>query len=177
MAAQSVHVKHLIDDDPATPVGAKRNGLMASSSAEWVAFLDDDDLLDPHHIATLLEGEADVIVPHCRFIGPPLPLGFYNRPYDRKDLREHGIFPITVLARREAVLDAGGFGEGRYEDWDLWNVMADAGASFEVIPLITWTYRTNGPGRSRPKPSVVLKTKSIVARSMPAIYARVRSKP
>lgn len=156
VAAQTVAVAHLIDADDRRPVAEKRNRLMRQATTEWVAFLDDDDLLDQDHIETLLGHDADVIVPHCRFIGPPLPpvaccAGYYNRPYDRDDLRQHGIFPITVLARREAILDVGGFGDGLYEDWDLWNAMADAGARFEVVPEVTWSYRRTGGGRSRPR--------------------------
>lgn len=154
VAAQTVAVQHLIDDDPKRSVADKRNRMISAASTDWVAFLDDDDILDPIHVETLLGGEADVVIPHCRFLGPPLPAidccpGYYNRPFDREDLRQHGIFPITVLARREAILGAGGFGDGKYEDWDLWNAMADAGATFEVVPVVTWTYRRTGMGRSR----------------------------
>lgn len=156
VADQTVPVHHLIDDHPDRPVAEKRNRLIRAADTEWVAFLDDDDLLDSIHVETLLGHDADVVVPFCRFSGPPLApvnccAGYYNRPYDRDDLRQHGIFPITVLARRDAILGAGGFGDGIYEDWDLWNAMADAGATFEVVPTVTWTYRRTGAGRSRPR--------------------------
>jgi hypothetical protein len=63
-------------------------------------------------------------------------------------LYEHGIFPLTVLARRQAVLGAGGFhADDKYEDWSLWNRMADQGARFVVVPKETWTYRTSTADR------------------------------
>jgi hypothetical protein len=148
VAAQTAPCAHLIAVDASSTVAEARNRLVAAATTEWVAFLDDDDLLDPDHLDTLLEhaGDADVVIPYCRFDGPPLPEKFCNRPYDRRALRQHGIFPITVLARRQAVLDAGGFG-GRWEDWDLWNRMADAGARFVTVPKATWTYRTSTADR------------------------------
>lgn len=131
---------------------ALRTALVRSALTEWVAFLDDDDLFDVGHLGILLSAArrgADVVIPHCRFDGPPLPPQYYNQPFDRETLRQRGIFPITVLARRLAILAAGGFRtEDRYEDWSLWNRMADDGARFVVVPRVTWTYRTGHPSRT-----------------------------
>lgn len=129
---------------------AVRNTLLEATTTEWVGFLDDDDILDRHHLDTLASAadRADVIGSYCRFSGDSIPAQFCNRPYDRKALRRHGIFPITVLARRQAVLAAGGFGQERYEDWALWNRMADQGCRFEIIPIVTWTYRLGHGNRT-----------------------------
>lgn len=129
-----------------------RTLLVGSASTEWVAFLDDDDLLDADHLERLAEvagPDVDVAYSWCR-LDPPGAIGdqFYNQPYDRQALRRHGIFPITVLARRAAILDCGGFRpEDRYEDWALWNRMADRGARFACLPEPTWTYRFHGRGQ------------------------------
>lgn len=147
VVAQTRPVAHLIGIDAGQGVAEVRNALVRAANTEWVAFLDDDDLLDLHHVETLLGHDADVVIPHCRFDGPALPEGYCNRPYDRGALRRHGIFPITVLARREAVLDAGGFPTVGWDDWGLWNAMADAGCRFEVVPEVTWTYRTSTADR------------------------------
>lgn len=139
-----------VDNDGVGPA-AIRNALLQCVSTEWVAFLDDDDLLDPDHLETLASADLDnldVVIPHCRFSDQTIPAKYCNRPYDRDALRQHGIFPITVLARRAAILDAGGFGDERYEDWALWNRMADNGCRFEVIPRITWTYRLGHGNRT-----------------------------
>lgn len=136
--------EHLIAVDYASCGPAiLRNQLIASTSCDWIAFLDDDDRLDPHHLDTLAaySDTADVIIPHCRFDGPPIPKGYYNRPYDRRDLSRHGIFPITVLARKQALIAGGLFDAAdRFEDWSLFNRMADNGARFLVVPVVTWSY-------------------------------------
>lgn len=146
VSAQTCSSAHLIGIDASRGVAEVRNALVRAARSEWVGFLDDDDLLDDDHVETLMDyaADADIIIPHCRFKGPALPDGYYNRPYDREELRAHGIFPITVLVRRDAVLDVGGFPEnGVYEDWELWNTLADDGARFVVVPSVTWTYRTD----------------------------------
>lgn len=149
VAAQTVPAAHLIAVDAGHGVAEVRNQLVAAATSEWVAFLDDDDLLDPNHLETLLAHAAghDVVIPHCRFDGPPLPEQFCNRPFDRQTLRRHGIFPITVLARRQAVLDAGGFPTEGWDDWELWKRMDRRRARFTVVAETTWTYRTSTPDR------------------------------
>jgi glycosyltransferase involved in cell wall biosynthesis len=129
-----------------------RNHLLRSVATEWVAFLDDDDLLDENHLEVLLEhgnrADADVVIPYCRFSDQDIPPKYCNREYDREALRQHGIFPITVLARTDAIRLAGYFGSERYEDWALWNRMADMGAFFMVVPEVTWTYRLGHGNRT-----------------------------
>lgn len=175
---QTVRVDaHLIDRRRRVPVATKRNNLLTATKAEWVAFLDDDDLLDPDHLETLLDRDADVVVPYCRFDGPPLPPGHYNRPFDAQTLREHAIFPITVIARREVVLDAGGFPNRHCEDYWLWRAMLDAGATFEVVPKVTWTYRTAGEHRrsNGGKPSTYARARYFATRRLPEILKQNRS--
>jgi cellulose synthase/poly-beta-1,6-N-acetylglucosamine synthase-like glycosyltransferase len=149
--AQPKHHWVAMDHDLIGPA-MLRNDLVYKAETEWVAFLDDDDLLYPHHIETLLKTayaeDADVVIPYCDFIGPPLPAGYCNVPFDRKTLRRHGIFPITVLAKRQSIVDHGGFDpKDRYEDWALWNRMADNNCKILVVPEVTWTYRTEHPAR------------------------------
>lgn len=151
VAAQTHSARHVVEldmfgDGPA----ATRNSLLERIDSEWIVFLDDDDTLDPTFIERLAlrSSDADVVIPYCRFDGPPLPPRYCNQPYRRNRLRNHGIFPITVLARRQAVIDAGSFDPAdRYEDWALWNRMADRGARFVTVPEILWTYRTGHDDR------------------------------
>lgn len=172
----------MIFSDSVRSLGEKRNRLIEACDTQWVAFLDDDDTLFPHHIETLLSGTADVVVPHCRFAGPVIPRpdcceGKYNRPFDRQHLNVHNLFPVTVLARREAVLDVGGFPTDRIgpEDWALWKKMNATGATFQVIPEVTWTYHTRGSGRMTGPSSFVNRAKQSTARRFPRMYRKFRS--
>jgi hypothetical protein len=87
------------------------------------------------------------VVPWCRFAGRTIPRKYHNpRWFDRDALRAHGCFPITVLARAERVRAVGGFPDTRWEDWSMWNALADDGARFVVVPEVLWTYRLDGDG-------------------------------
>lgn len=142
--------------DIGEPMGPARlrNAALQSAMQPVVAFLDDDDTMDAVHLDVLahlmIEHNADLAYSFCRFDGPPINPIFVNQSYDREVLREHGIFPITVLARRAAILDCGGFREeDQYEDWSLWNRMADNGCTFACVPEVTWTYRTGHESRTK----------------------------
>jgi glycosyltransferase involved in cell wall biosynthesis len=118
-------------------VSVARNIGLAHVDTPWVAFLDDDDIWGPGHIAGLLEAargsglsihriglvygghlvtDAQRHVTHVRIAGPEdsLPGG----------LGEENLIgtPSGVLMPREAVLHAGGFDEhlAIVADWDLW---------------------------------------------------------
>jgi glycosyltransferase involved in cell wall biosynthesis len=129
---------------------------MTRLSCEWVAFLDDDDLLDPTHIERLLdaalEAEADLAFSWHRREGSTPAV---ERVPEWSDyaygvmLGGRNLIPVTVLARREAVLAAGGFWpEDRYEDHALWLRMLARGSQFTVVPEETWTYRMLGGNRT-----------------------------
>jgi type III secretory pathway component EscS len=131
-----------------------RNMAIQATKQSYVAFLDDDDVLDNVHLDVLahvlVEHDADLAYSFCRFDGPEINPIFVNQVYDRETLREHGIFPITVLVNRSSLLDCGGFNEeDQYEDWALWNRMADNGCRFACVPEVTWTYRTGHESRTK----------------------------
>jgi glycosyltransferase involved in cell wall biosynthesis len=149
--AQTVPCELLIGHDGTGRGPARvRNSLLAVVTTPWVVFLDDDDLLDPEFVRTLLDhsGDADVVIPWCRFSGRTIPRKYHNPlGFDREQLRRHGCWPVTVLARTQTVLDVGGFPkDARYEDWEMFNRLADNGARFTVVPRELWTYRLDGGG-------------------------------
>jgi glycosyltransferase involved in cell wall biosynthesis len=135
---------------------ATRNRALAKVCTEWVAFLDDDDELYPDHLLRLaryarLSG-VDVVYPG--WDGPD-PTGMFGQPFDPVLLRRANYIPVTVLARTQAVRDAGGFqphpdeSGDPCEDWGLWLAMVDRGARFGHLPVRTW--RCN-PGGTRGRP-------------------------
>lgn len=131
---------------------AIRNRLASGATTEWLAFLDDDDLLDPHHLQTLAAGAregADVAYTWCRVEGGD---GWNpNSHFDGARLEGENFIPVTAAIRTSLFHQVGGFPDGPvYEDWELWRVAYRAGARFVCIPEVTWSYRLlngNRPGR------------------------------
>lgn len=144
---------------------AVRNQLAASAyDCEWLAFLDDDDVLYPHHLERLVAaGEAqaaDLVYPWCDVEGRS---DGWNpsRLFDADALRQGNYVPITCLVSRRTFDRMGGFrqyeqwspemqsfdggGFRGHEDWDLWLRMLDAGCTFVCVPERTWRYRLH-PG-------------------------------
>ncbi|MEK6288855.1 MAG: glycosyltransferase [Acidobacteriota bacterium] len=128
-----------------------RNGMAASTDADWLAFVDDDDLIDPEHLEVLARHSVgfDIIYSDCRVVGAEVP--WKVRQFDLQAVRQANYVPITVLMRRELFLELGGFHLDRGpigEDWDLWIRAGEAGARFRFVPQVTWTYRLHSGSRT-----------------------------
>lgn len=123
---------------------AMRNKLLEAASTEWVAFLDDDDLMLPWHLEVLWNSRdgADIIHSDCLVEG--LEKHWQPRPYNLEEIRKKNYISITVLAKRSTLLNAGGFRPVRYPDWDMWVRLGEAGARFAFVPKTTWIYRVRG---------------------------------
>lgn len=155
--AQTVPVVHLVrvDVDGVGPA-VIRSELLDEAQTDLVAFVDDDDLVDPDHVEILLDAlgntGADLAWSYHRCEG----LGAPKTPRPRSDaatleqLRTgRNCIPVTVLARREAIEDAGGFQPSdRYEDYALWLRMLELGHRFTLVKRETWTYRFLGDNRT-----------------------------
>lgn len=144
-----------------------RNVALAQIITEYVAWLDDDDVLLPNHLEvcerTALETGADLVYPGMIVEGgrDPLatpvngvlrdPFGVPFGPEQEHHLRTRGNFiPVTNLMRTEVAIAAGGFPQPRSaefaeeEDYGLLLRMLDAGAKFVHVPVRTWRYRIHG---------------------------------
>jgi glycosyltransferase involved in cell wall biosynthesis len=134
---------HLVqlDADGAGPA-AVRNRLAAEVRTEWTLFLDDDDLLYPNYLGTVLPylPAADVVYTAWDLTGAtdPQPEPFF----DEIVLRHHNVIPVTACVRTDMFRAVGGFPLGEdLEDYRLWLKLLDAGARFANIPVIAWHYR------------------------------------
>lgn len=149
--------RHLVmlDADAAGPA-IIRNLLIRQARTDWVAFLDDDDVLHDDHIEALCgaldDTGADLAFSwHTTTGAVPLVPRFDEWNSEAVAYMHAGInvVPVTVLARRSAILDAGGFNPAdRYEDYSLWLRMLDNGSTFVCVPRETWTYRMLGGNRT-----------------------------
>jgi hypothetical protein len=167
---QTMECQHLIGLDSPTcttdgvTIGyagpaALRNLLLAQAArfgCEYVAFLDDDDLIDPDHVETLLAAmqtdDSDLAMSWYRREGhaPETP-----RFYTWDDwclgtmLGGRNLIPITIVAKLDSILNAGCFHKAdRYEDYSLWLRMLQNDARITVVPRETWTYRQLGENRT-----------------------------
>lgn len=141
---------------------ATRNRGLASVTTEWVAFLDDDDELMPHHVRHLLsacrEHAADVAWGWYDVVGGGDPFPHYRgRQYD--PAQPH-VVPITYLARADLALAAlaatGGFqfdgsagGSWDVQDMPLLNAMYElSGGRFWASEVTTWLWHHHGRNTS-----------------------------
>lgn len=153
-----------------------RNRVLGEVVTEWTAFLDDDDELLPHHLAVLMErarrfapGEGpDLYYPWFEMVGIPDPLSVprdgrmvspfgvpFGEEQKRHILEVDNFIPVTVMARTERMIAAGGLQSPGSpptpvydrDDLGLWRAMLRAGCNFEHVPVVTWRYHHH-PGHT-----------------------------
>lgn len=155
------HLTNLHYHATGKPVGRAGAGNLAMQLAkgEWCNFLDDDDLLYPDHVETLMDTALRAQVPGVygiawevpteRICEEPLqyresaPLHRYQMPFNHLTLWVHNYIPIQcAMFKRELYLKHGGFEEDmdQLEDWNLWTRFT-LDARFELVDKTTSLYR------------------------------------
>lgn len=124
-ALTSVCMQHRLPDQIAVAVDVDHDGAAITRNRAWrslghvdyVAFLDDDDELYPHHLAMLLDTAlstgADLVYPWFEVIGgtDPFPPHFATDAWDPVHPRQT---TVTVLWRRDTLEEIAGFPEVGY---------------------------------------------------------------
>lgn len=145
---------------------ATRNRALAGVQTEWVAFLDDDDVFLPQHLAILVKGgssidfDVDVIYGLPRVLnaqGQPVPRHWqWGGPekFDPELLREASYITVSSLVRTTLAKDVGGFvfqpaGNGEaYDDHGFYLRMLDGGAKFHHVHQETFIWNHHGENTS-----------------------------
>lgn len=151
-------IEHLVGvDHERVGTGAVKTRLAMAARGEWLATLDDDDLMLPDHLSTLVAAakaaNVDVVYSYCRVDGSSHLNGSINRVFDPHLLRQANYIPANVLVRRDLIADIHGWRdsaecENGWEDWDLWLRALDAGARFGCVPTVTWIYRLHAGSKT-----------------------------
>lgn len=151
-ALASVHNQTRPVDDIVVGVDPRRlgevanmNRLIKATGSDWLAFLHDDDIWLPDHIATCEKhmDTADVIVSRFELIGRPWSS---IEPWhdDFADLTWTNWIgsPSMVCARRIVFGEwCDPYGPYRWIDWANWNRLYAAGARFADTKTVTTQYR------------------------------------
>lgn len=120
-----------------------RNKGILEAKADYVAFLDSDDLALPQRLVKSLEciGQADAIYSAW------LPSGSKQPTYCPEmdfDLLQKVCIPCisTFMAKRSSLIAIGGFKPQMrfFEDWELWLRMLASGLKFKVVPDVLAIY-------------------------------------
>lgn len=130
-----------------------RQRLTETAETTLVAYLDDDDLLYESHLAVLVsalrQADADLSF-GWHDDGPGVPR--FDAWCDEAValmVSNRNVIPVTVVARRESILAAGGFNpQDRYEDHALFVRMMVMGMRIVCTPETTWRYRIAPNGRT-----------------------------
>ncbi|HST34305.1 MAG TPA: glycosyltransferase family A protein [Solirubrobacteraceae bacterium] len=146
LEAEGVEVVHRANGG----LGAARMTGVAATGGDYVFCLDADDRLLPGALAQL----ADALDADERLA---LAWGDYRLFGDRSwrqqtapsldawQISYQNDMPASLLIRREALLDAGGWQlRGGYEDWDLLMSLAERGRRGARVPVVVYEYRQHG---------------------------------
>jgi hypothetical protein len=150
-----------------------RNFLLQKAPTDWVAFLDDDDELLPNHIeelwaAHLNRPEVDLWYPWFEPVNMEDPLACpvngnmvnpfgvpFGEEQKRHVLNVDNFIPVTVMARRDAILHVGGFQIHEEpptpvrdrDELGCWRALLKEGYEFGHVPVRTWRYHHH-PGHT-----------------------------
>ena len=154
------HARLIVHESNRGAIAAANTGLHASRG-EYVGLLDDDDVLFPDHVATVVTAlrRSAASVAHADVVAafydvdedPHAPYGysiFLNKIGEPTDLYvSDGIGPMAALFRRAAALEAGGYDEAfpHAEDWDLLIRLAQR-HDFVHVPRVTAMYCVRNDG-------------------------------
>lgn len=141
-----------------------RQAALDSVNTTWVAFLDDDDVLLPHHLETLLRAacftSADYLYAWYQIVDSDgnrvrdTVLGHFGKPFDRNHPHQT---TITTLVRAELAKSVGFLrdpgthtihGQRAGEDFAFTLGCIEAGAKFHHEPEITWEWHHHGKNTS-----------------------------
>jgi glycosyltransferase involved in cell wall biosynthesis len=161
-----------------TGVSGARNHGVRVSQADWVCFLDQDDVLLPHHLqqfAEAIEGDQNADFLYTPRFVLTLHKGTWiqekittcPKAEELKSilLKRCPFPPSGICIRRSAFEKSGGFSD-RYnlaEDWEFWLRCIEEDRTFRACSLPTVCYRVHSASNSH-RPIPILRANTLVIR-------------
>lgn len=136
-------------------LAAARNTGIRAAAGRFIVPLDADDELRPRFTAVLqeaLESRPEAAFAHCwaELFGD-ISAVWIGRPVNRYWEHLGNSIVGCVVARRQVLLDLGGYDESMrdgHEDWDLWLRVSEAGWDQVLVPEPLFRYRKRGVSMS-----------------------------
>jgi len=123
------------------------NAGLAAARGAWITFLDEDDIIEPDHVALLVATATVAGLPvaygQTRLIGPDGVQRVFGGPFSRAALLRSNYIAIHAALFHRAFVDAGvRFDESlaTFEDWDFW-LQLSAQSDFAFTGKATAIYR------------------------------------
>jgi GT2 family glycosyltransferase len=138
---------------------AANHGIDSGPETPFVMFLDDDDTIEPTHVANLYDAVrddpdrmvaySDAKIMHCDAENRPLRQGHvYRWPFTIEQLRVANQRPLNAFLFRREVFNLERFDptDEHCEDWSLLLRLAKRGVGFVHAPGVTAIYNQRGDG-------------------------------
>lgn len=163
-------------------IAASRNVGWRQAKAEWVAFLDSDDLWDCRKLEICLAATGDTVdvVSHPerflkddKIVQQTQPATPSRASFEGLLLEGNCLSPSAILVRRTLLDRAGGYCEDRdiitAEDHDLWLRLAALGARMVHLPQALADYRLHGEQNFRSVERHMLASLAVFDRHAPSL--------
>jgi glycosyltransferase involved in cell wall biosynthesis len=140
----------LIEHEENKGLSASRNTGLRAAKGKYICFLDDDDVIFPDHLQTLVDAmDAGAMVAYTGYY--IWDMDAYMRPikackYSREMIHKRNLFPVMcVMVREELFVDCL-FDEtlNSHEDYDMWLRLSEKVDRFECIDKKTAAYSKRG---------------------------------